>query len=234
MVQQTQPLLSSTTSSSTSSTRRWSSPTSPNSLISTAVPWRSGCRRSRFRSEVLPLPRKPVSRLTVTTRRSWITAAGQRLDPRQHRRVERVDRASREPLGRRPQRAEMVDHHAPARRAGDRQPALPVGAAQAVQPEHRVGDPHPVLPVRRPPRGRGPGLVGPVLRHPEHPAQAAHRPYPRGPDVELRRHPMKPGRAPPPASRGPATNHGARSLRLLAPGEDRQKLPEEAARVGKY
>ena len=74
--QQTQPLLSSTTCSSTSSTSRWSSPTSPNSLISTAVPERSGSARSRLSREVLPLPRKPVRRCAVTVRHSRIIGQG--------------------------------------------------------------------------------------------------------------------------------------------------------------
>src|SRR5690242_9469021 len=68
-VQQRQPEFSVTMPSSVDfSTRRWSSPISPNSLMITAVSASSGRRRSLFRSVVLPLPRKPVS--TVTGMRS--------------------------------------------------------------------------------------------------------------------------------------------------------------------
>src|SRR5260370_35300645 len=51
-------------SSSDFSTKRWSSPISPNSLMITAVSASSGRRRSLFKSVVLPLPRKPVSTVT--------------------------------------------------------------------------------------------------------------------------------------------------------------------------
>src|SRR6516225_7452719 len=46
--------------------RRWSMPTSPNSLISTAVSARSGLVRRRLSSDVLPAPRKPVRMFVVT------------------------------------------------------------------------------------------------------------------------------------------------------------------------
>src|SRR5687767_14351578 len=71
----------------------------------------------------------------------------------------------------------MVDHHAPAGPAGQREPVLPVGAAQPEQLQHLVGDADPVLPVRRPLPGLAAGLVGPVLRRPEHAAKPAHRSF---------------------------------------------------------
>ena len=46
------------------STRWWSMPTVPNSLMSSAVPLMSGCVTRRFNKVVLPAPRKPVSRVT--------------------------------------------------------------------------------------------------------------------------------------------------------------------------
>src|SRR5262245_526702 len=62
-VQHRQPLLSSTTSSLDRSTRRWSRPISPNSLTITAVAAMSGCFNTWLSTVVLPLPRKPVSRV---------------------------------------------------------------------------------------------------------------------------------------------------------------------------
>jgi hypothetical protein len=59
-VQQTQPLAITAISPSTRSTSRWSMPTSPHSLMITALSDMPGWRSSRFNSVVLPLPRKPV------------------------------------------------------------------------------------------------------------------------------------------------------------------------------
>src|SRR5579862_315085 len=75
-VQQRQPEFRVTMpSSSDFSTRRWSRPISPNSLMMTAVSASSGRRSSLFKRVVLPLPRKPVS--TVTGMRSsaavWVS-----------------------------------------------------------------------------------------------------------------------------------------------------------------
>src|SRR5215469_7988004 len=46
------------------STSRWSIPTSPNSLMMTAVAAISGCLTMWLRTVVLPLPRNPVSKVT--------------------------------------------------------------------------------------------------------------------------------------------------------------------------
>ena len=54
------PVWSVTKLSSLVSTRSWSRPTSPNSLMITAVRANCVCRSSRPSSVVLPLPRKPV------------------------------------------------------------------------------------------------------------------------------------------------------------------------------
>ena len=64
VMQQTQPLPSSTVSSALSRTSTSSMPTAPNSLMMTAVPWPSGEERKRCNSVVLPLPRNPVTTVT--------------------------------------------------------------------------------------------------------------------------------------------------------------------------
>src|SRR5262249_59734915 len=63
MVQHRQPVVSVTSPSSACSTSRWSRPTSPNSLMTTAVSVSAGSLSRRLSSVVLPAPRKPVSTL---------------------------------------------------------------------------------------------------------------------------------------------------------------------------
>src|ERR1700723_435813 len=66
-VQHTHPLASTATSPSICSTSRWSSATSPNSLMMTALSPMPACRNSLLSKVVLPLPRNPV--ITETGRR---------------------------------------------------------------------------------------------------------------------------------------------------------------------
>src|SRR5687767_12359383 len=73
-VQQMQPLLVSNSSSSAPITSWWSTPTSPNSFSMTAMRLPCFSLRMRFRSVVLPEPRKPVS--TVTGTREGVTDMG--------------------------------------------------------------------------------------------------------------------------------------------------------------
>ena len=63
-VQQMQPLFISNTSSSAFTTRSLSIPDSPNSLTMTAYFFPCRSVRMRFRSVVLPAPRKPVNTVT--------------------------------------------------------------------------------------------------------------------------------------------------------------------------
>ena len=69
MVQHRQPDCSSTILSPTYSTSRWSSATSPNSLMMTAVSASAGSFSRRLSSVVLPAPRKPVSTVSGIGRR---------------------------------------------------------------------------------------------------------------------------------------------------------------------
>src|SRR5262249_48565474 len=68
-VAETQPVCSTTGSGSTRWSSRWSRATSPNSLITTAVLAKAGDASARWRSVVLPLPRKPVMMWTGITSR---------------------------------------------------------------------------------------------------------------------------------------------------------------------
>ena len=63
-VQHRQPEVISTIASGAASTSMWSSPTSPNSLITTAVSEKRGSANKRFSRVVLPAPRKPVRMVT--------------------------------------------------------------------------------------------------------------------------------------------------------------------------
>ena len=65
-VQHRQPLLSSTTLSSTPTISCPSMPTSPNSLTITTMRWSCCSERMRFARVVLPLPKNPTSRVTGT------------------------------------------------------------------------------------------------------------------------------------------------------------------------
>src|SRR5918995_234293 len=113
VVQHTQPLPSRTVRSSTRRRRWWSSPTSPNSLTRTDVLARDGAESTLERRVVLPLPRKPVT--TVTGFLAALAPVHWRLIPqrfvqrRAQGRVEWVERAAGEPLGRGPQGAKVPD-----------------------------------------------------------------------------------------------------------------------------
>ena len=158
-VQQTQPERRSTVRSSTRRSRWWSMPTSPSSLTMTAVSPMSGWPSSLEMSVVLPLPRKPVTRVDGRLRQGSAQEVG----------IERVERPSRELLGLAPDRAQVLDHGGPARPvAEDVHAARPL-----VEPEAEVG------------RARGSGaaaggpsppvtrLLGPALVE-QDAAEAAH------------------------------------------------------------
>lgn len=68
----------------------------------------------------------------------------------------------------------MIDDEAFARKACDHETALPVGAAQAVKPEHGVGDANLMLPLGM---AAVAAALGPVLHRPEHAAKPAHEPF---------------------------------------------------------
>ena len=89
--QHRQPVCSSTKLSSLVSIRSWSSPTSPNSLMITAVREKSGCLSRRPSSVVLPLPRKPVSTATgiMAARAAGARCAAAPADSRDRRRPAR-------------------------------------------------------------------------------------------------------------------------------------------------
>ena len=103
MVQQTQPDCSITIVSSIRSSRWWSSPISPNSLINTAVSDSAGSRSSRCNSVVLPEPRNPV--INVTGVKSGSASAKLALHQRDQFRVERIAGPAEQPLGGGPEMA---------------------------------------------------------------------------------------------------------------------------------
>ena len=82
-------------------------PISPSSLTITAVSPIEGCSRRLESKVVLPLPRKPVR--TATGARRSISARAPH-EPG----VQRIERASGQPLGRLPERAEVADDLRPA------------------------------------------------------------------------------------------------------------------------
>src|SRR5918997_4648457 len=181
VVQQTHPLPSSTARSSTRLSRWWSSPTSPNSLTSTAVLDIEGSVRTLPSSVVLPLPRKPVT--TVTGRVARPPATGLPAPSRGGRalvcqrlpqgRVERVERPAREPFCGGPERAEVLDElRAPLAVAQHVLAAVPVLELQAVVAQDPVGKYDPVGPLAPPVTlkgdgvGAGRGSARPVLEVP--------------------------------------------------------------------
>src|SRR6218665_794860 len=140
IVQQTQPDDSSTRSPSTASTRWWSMPMVPNSLINTAQWENAGSRSSRLSRLVFPDPRKPVS--TLTGSRLSISRPRRFLAPRATLRRPEAGSVPRRPeAGSAPRRPEAGSAtHAPAdrsqRRRADRAPATP-GPAMAPVPACR-------------------------------------------------------------------------------------------------
>src|SRR6516165_9408280 len=108
MVQQRQPDCSTTIVSSSRSSRWWSRPISPNSLINTAVSENPGPRSNRCRTVVLPEPRKPVIRVIGVNSGTASVKLG--LQPGNQILVKRIAWPANEPLGRRPEMREVVYH----------------------------------------------------------------------------------------------------------------------------
>src|ERR1700676_2388806 len=77
MVQQRQPFSSTTTESELLAKSFWSRPTSPNSLTTTTVLASSGERSAALMRVVLPLPRKPVTKVTgiLLWETDWLSPA---------------------------------------------------------------------------------------------------------------------------------------------------------------
>src|ERR1700736_3391052 len=90
-----------------SSSRWWSRPISPNSLIKTAVSDSAGSSSSRCNSVVLPEPRKPV--ISVTGVKSGALSAKLALQAGDQFLIERIAGPAEEPLGGHPQMREVID-----------------------------------------------------------------------------------------------------------------------------
>src|SRR3954467_2864751 len=126
IVQQTQPDCSITIVSSIRSSKWWSSPISPNSLISTAVSDSLGSSNSRCSSVVLPEPRNPV--INVTGVKSGSASGKFTLHQRDQLRIERIAGAPQKALGGGPQMQEIVDDLGLAGGRGqDERTPLPIG-----------------------------------------------------------------------------------------------------------
>src|SRR3954469_5195792 len=131
IVQQTQPDCSITIVSSIRSSKWWSSPISPNSLISTAVSDNLGSSNSRCNSVVLPEPRNPV--ISVTGVKSGSTSAKLAFHHSNELRIERIAGAAEKPFGCHPQVCEIIDDLGLA--GGGRQhecAALPIGEVHSI------------------------------------------------------------------------------------------------------
>src|SRR5437763_1441 len=130
--QQTQPLPSTTVRSSTRRSRWWSIATSPSSFTITAVSPICGWESSRASSVVLPLPRKPVRRVTGV----FSAKAADEL------RIERIERPPGELRSLCPEHAEVVDDRGvPLAVSQDVDAAGPVAELEAVVAEHPVHEP---------------------------------------------------------------------------------------------
>src|SRR5207245_7932514 len=180
IVQQTQPDCSITIVSSMRSSRSWSRPMSPNSLINTAVSDRAGSSSSRCSSVVLPEPRQPV--INVTGVKSGGLSAKLALHEGDKLLIERIAGPAEEPLGGHPQMHEVVDDLSLAGCGRqDERAALPVGEVHPIvfdNPISRRYAIHPLTAARRrigvTRENAGSGnCVGPVLRRAENAAQCA-------------------------------------------------------------
>src|SRR5882757_2767019 len=180
MVQHRHPDCSSTIVSSIRSSRWWSSPISPNSLISTAVSASAGSASRRCNSVVLPEPRKPVIRLTGVKTGS----AMKTLQPDDEVGIERIAGPAQQLLGGGPQMTEILDQLGLAgRRRQDERARLPVAERQLVIGEHPAGAGDAMCPlapslqgidVAREDSGTR-GGIGPVTAAAEDAAERAHQ-----------------------------------------------------------
>src|SRR5438105_8674964 len=114
-------------------------PTSPNSLMMTAVSLNAGSARRRRSSVVLPEPRKPVSKVTGV--KSGMGSAIAALKPGEKIGRQGIAEAAGQSFCGWPEMAEILDHLA---LAGERRQkegrALPIGKTHAVMRQYAIGD----------------------------------------------------------------------------------------------